>query len=77
MTDCKRTGKVRYSTKQEALQAMRKIRKRIKRTKTTRRFWESHPHRCRFCLGWHLTSTPKEINDRHSHPISGPSTELE
>jgi hypothetical protein len=58
MTHCPRTGKVTYHSKLEALQAVRKIKVRIRTSSANKRKqWEREPYRCRYCKLWHLTST--------------------
>lgn len=56
MADCP-TGKVAYGTKEEALRAKTKIRKRVRSSrKTKRKSFETYPYRCRECGEWHFTS---------------------
>jgi hypothetical protein len=53
---CPRTGKIRYASEGQAKLALAKIRKRRKRGRSKQRAWETTPHPCTHCGGWHLTS---------------------
>lgn len=58
---CERTGKRRYPSMEEAVEAVRRVARKGK---------PQRPYHCRYCAGYHLThylheTRPRSWHDRH------------